>query len=143
MRPYLGVLPFFFKALKRAFSAPKIWTVDAGYLARLVNDPAWEISLAPTVSPINAAKFGATLPILSCKYLANSFRYSAKATTRLANMSMFIKSTWEISMPMDVLEASTTALALAESITTSSSAAMASSLSSLRFLITLTHFANV
>ena len=34
--------------LKRAFSAPRIWTVEAGYLARLVNDPACDISLAPT-----------------------------------------------------------------------------------------------
>ena len=34
--------------LKRAFSAPRIWTVEAGYLARLVSDPAWEMSLAPT-----------------------------------------------------------------------------------------------
>merc|ERR1712079_342854 len=57
IRPYLGVLPFFFKARKRAFSAPKICTVDAGYLAKLVNDPAWDINLAPTTSPIKAAKF--------------------------------------------------------------------------------------
>ena len=34
--------------LKRAFSAPRIWTVEAGYLARLVSDPAWDISRAPT-----------------------------------------------------------------------------------------------
>ena len=46
--PYLGVADLVFKALKRAFSAPKIWMVLAGYLARLVRLPAWEISLAPT-----------------------------------------------------------------------------------------------
>merc|ERR1719245_1113864 len=143
IRPCLGVLPFFFRARKSAFSAPKICTVDAGYLAKLVKDPAWDINLAPTTSPIKAAKFGATLPILSCRYFDNSFRYSAKATTRLANISIFIKSTWEMSIPIDVLEASTTALALAESMMTSSSWATASSVSSLRFLITLTHLANM
>jgi hypothetical protein len=39
MRPYFGVLPRVFKALKRAFSAPKIWIVEAGYFARFVKDP--------------------------------------------------------------------------------------------------------
>lgn len=34
--------------LKRAFSAPRIWTVDAGYFARFVRLPAWEINRAPT-----------------------------------------------------------------------------------------------
>lgn len=32
----------------KAFSAPKICTVLAGYLARFTRLPAWEISLAPT-----------------------------------------------------------------------------------------------
>lgn len=36
------------KYLNRAFSAPRICTVDAGYLARLVRLPAWEIRRAPT-----------------------------------------------------------------------------------------------
>lgn len=40
MRPYLGVLPLVFRALKRAFSAPRICTVDAGYLAKFVKEPA-------------------------------------------------------------------------------------------------------
>ena len=39
-RPYFGVFPLVLRARKRAFSAPKIWTVDAGYLANLVNEPA-------------------------------------------------------------------------------------------------------
>ena len=39
-RPYFGVFPLVLRALKRAFSAPKIWTVDAGYFANLVNEPA-------------------------------------------------------------------------------------------------------
>ena len=34
--------------LNRAFSAPRICTVEAGYLARLVKLPAWEIRRAPT-----------------------------------------------------------------------------------------------
>lgn len=34
--------------LNRAFSAPRIWTVDAGYLARLVRLPACEMRRAPT-----------------------------------------------------------------------------------------------
>lgn len=42
MSPYLGVLPLVFRALKSAFSAPRIWTVDAGYLAKLVKEPAAE-----------------------------------------------------------------------------------------------------
>ncbi|KAA6418695.1 MAG: hypothetical protein FRX49_11348 [Trebouxia sp. A1-2] len=33
INPYLGVLPLVFRALNRAFSAPRICTVDAGYLA--------------------------------------------------------------------------------------------------------------
>lgn len=35
----LGVLPLVLRARKRAFSAPRIWTVEAGYLARLVKEP--------------------------------------------------------------------------------------------------------
>ena len=45
---------------KRAFSAPKICTVLAGYLARLVRLPAWLIRRAPTISPIRADRLGAT-----------------------------------------------------------------------------------
>lgn len=37
--PYLGVLVFYFRALKSAFSAPRIWMVEAGYLERVDNDP--------------------------------------------------------------------------------------------------------
>jgi len=39
MSPYLGVLPFVFKALNKAFSAPNIYIVDAGYLAKLIKLP--------------------------------------------------------------------------------------------------------
>jgi hypothetical protein len=34
-----GVFPLVFRALKRAFSAPRICTVEAGYFARFVNEP--------------------------------------------------------------------------------------------------------
>ena len=60
IKPYFGVLPFVFKARKSAFSAPRICTVDAGYLAKLVREPAWEIKRAAMVSPTKAPKLGAT-----------------------------------------------------------------------------------
>merc|ERR1712019_11834 len=63
IKPYFGVFPRFLRALNKAFSAPKIWTVEAGYLAKLVNEPACDINLAPTISPIKAARFGATADI--------------------------------------------------------------------------------
>ena len=40
IKPYLGVLPLVFNARKSAFSAPRICTVDAGYFAKLVKEPA-------------------------------------------------------------------------------------------------------
>jgi hypothetical protein len=66
--PYFGVFVFYFKARKRAFSAPKICMVDAGYLARVLNDPECAISFAATLSPIKLVKFGETIYILSFKY---------------------------------------------------------------------------
>ena len=76
-------------ARKSAFSAPKICTVEAGYFARFVRlpanasvihgpclelcrwqaAPAWEINLAPIISPISAAKLGATRSIFACQQL--------------------------------------------------------------------------
>lgn len=44
-KPYFGVLDLVFRARKSAFSAPKICTVEAGYFARLIREPAWEMSL--------------------------------------------------------------------------------------------------
>merc|ERR1712078_720898 len=64
IQPYFGVLPFVFKARNRAFSAPRIWTVEAGYFARFVRLPACEIRRAPMISPMSAARFGATRSIL-------------------------------------------------------------------------------
>lgn len=42
--------------------------VDAGYLAKLINEPACAINLAATFSPIRAVKFGAIAIILFFKY---------------------------------------------------------------------------
>jgi hypothetical protein len=61
--PYLGVCPFFLIALKRAFSAPKIYIVDDGNLARLLNPPDYVSNLAPILSPKIEVRFGATLYI--------------------------------------------------------------------------------
>jgi hypothetical protein len=38
--PYLGVFPLVLRARNSAFSAPRICTVDAGYFARFVREPA-------------------------------------------------------------------------------------------------------
>jgi hypothetical protein len=51
--PYLGVFVFCLRALKSAFSAPKIWIVEAGYLESVANEPEWEISLAAIFYPIS------------------------------------------------------------------------------------------
>ena len=63
-RPYFGVFVFCLRALKSAFSAPRIWMVEAGYLERVASDPEWEMSLAAMVSPIKLVRFGATISIL-------------------------------------------------------------------------------
>ena len=44
-----GVFPLVLRARKSAFSAPRIWTVEAGYLAKLVKDPLL-ISTIPHMS---------------------------------------------------------------------------------------------
>lgn len=153
--PYLGVLPninikiaqnrseanhssspLVFRALNSAFSAPKICTVEAGYFAKLVRLPAWEISLAPTwdykesftsetsriffaltstCSPISEERLGAHECIFSFRYDCNSFLYSAKAATREANRSIFIKSIGLISIPIELRDASRHSWALASS----------------------------
>eukprot|EP00967_Tisochrysis_lutea_P141922 scaffold261413_cov39-Tisochrysis_lutea.AAC.2 len=59
MSPYLGVSCLALRARKRAFSAPRIWTVDAGCFARFMSEPAWAISRAPTSSPTITDRLGA------------------------------------------------------------------------------------
>ncbi len=81
--PYFGVFPRVFNALNNAFSAPRIWTVDAGNLAKLVRDPACDISLAATVSPNSDVKFGATLFILDCKYANKLLQNNNKINSKL------------------------------------------------------------
>merc|ERR1719199_568592 len=73
IKPYFGVLPLVFSARKRAFSAPRIWTVDAGYFARLMRLPACEMSRAPIISPIRAERLGATRSILVLRYSCKVF----------------------------------------------------------------------
>lgn len=63
----MGVLPLVLSARNRAFSAPRIWTVEAGYFDRLVSEPACEMRRAPTVSPMSDARLGATTPIFSLR----------------------------------------------------------------------------
>jgi hypothetical protein len=55
-------------ALNKAFSAPKIWTVEAGHFAKFTKDPAWQIKRAPTNSPTTAVKLGAKACILFFRY---------------------------------------------------------------------------
>lgn len=142
--------------LNRAFSAPRICTVEAGYLARFVRLPAWEMRRAPTykkkisvreclvqspernktnfilawfclkwhytclffnftlskseplvcwqthtTSPMRAARFGATWPILDRRYSCSSCLYFVRETTRLEKLSMLIRSIGEISIPLE------------------------------------------
>ena len=68
MIPYLGVLCLVLIALNKAFYAPRICTVDAGHLAKFTKLPAWQMSLAPTVSPTSAVRLGASASILFFKY---------------------------------------------------------------------------
>ena len=67
----MGVLCLVRIALNNAFSAPNIYTVDAGYLAKLTMLPAWEINLAPTNSPTIVVRFGAIAYILFLRYSDN------------------------------------------------------------------------
>lgn len=49
--------------VRTAFSAPRIWMVEAGHLASEVRDPALEMRRAATVSPISVPRLGATTDI--------------------------------------------------------------------------------
>mmetsp|Transcript_21773 Transcript_21773/g.61982 ORF Transcript_21773/g.61982 Transcript_21773/m.61982 type:complete len:226 (+) Transcript_21773:494-1171(+) len=119
MRPYFGVFPLVFNARKSAFSAPRICTVDAGALARFVREPALLINLAATVSPMRALRFGATIDILSVRYMDKFLRNSASLTIRCVKLMTLIMSMAEQSMPMLVLAAAMTAFAVSSSPTIS------------------------
>mmetsp|Transcript_32959 Transcript_32959/g.94823 ORF Transcript_32959/g.94823 Transcript_32959/m.94823 type:complete len:234 (-) Transcript_32959:20-721(-) len=103
--PYFGVLPFVFSARKSAFSAPRICTVDAGYLARFVRLPACEIRRAPMTSPMSAVKFGATISIFAFKYSCKLLRMAANLMTSPAKWSMFCMSISTMSWPIDIFKA--------------------------------------
>jgi len=60
-------LHFVFRALNKAFSAPNICTVDAGYFDNVDKLPACAINLAAMVYPNISVKFGATEDILLFK----------------------------------------------------------------------------
>lgn len=68
MIPYFGVLCLVRMALNRAFSAPRIYTVEAGYLAKLTRLPACAMRRAPTSSPTMVVRLGAMAYIRFFKY---------------------------------------------------------------------------
>ena len=119
--PYLGVFFLVFKALNKAFSAPRIYIVEAGYFARFIRLPEWAISLAATNSPINTVKLGATAPILFFKYSAKFYLYSEISITLFANVLMCISSSFNISVPIEISAASLTYYAISSGITEANS----------------------
>jgi len=87
------------KHLNSAFSAPRIWRVEEGHLARFVRLPAWDIRRAPTISPIKEAKLGAISFILVTRYSWSFFLYSERSITLWANCWTLIKSMGDKSWP--------------------------------------------
>mmetsp|Transcript_25193 Transcript_25193/g.57157 ORF Transcript_25193/g.57157 Transcript_25193/m.57157 type:complete len:285 (+) Transcript_25193:516-1370(+) len=132
IRPYFGVLPLVLSARKSAFSAPRIWTVEAGYLARLVRLPACEMSLAPMVSPTRELRFGATKSIFAFRYACNVFRMFASLTTSWAKWSMLCMSISTMSWPMDIFIAFAISSATSSEPQTSISSVILSDLKSSR-----------
>merc|ERR1719145_403643 len=92
IRPYLGVSCLVFSALNKAFSAPRIWTVEAGCLARFIKVPAWAINLAPTNSPTSTVKLGAIAIMRFFRYSYNCPLYSWISTTCWQRCLMLIIS---------------------------------------------------
>lgn len=106
--PYFGVFAFSFKALNKAFSAPKIWMVEAGYLAKVLNEPEWAISLAATVYPMSSVKFGETISILFFKYSWISFLNSYIFKVLSQSSPKHWMSNSLISWPIEFLQLSRT-----------------------------------
>jgi len=96
-------------------NSPKICTVEAGHLANEVNEPAFCINLAATVSPINALKLGATVAIFSSRYEYNCLRYNAKDIILSVKIMIFIISCSDVSIPIDDLAAFNTFFAMSSS----------------------------
>lgn len=104
MRPYLGVSCLVFKARKRAFSAPRIWTVLAGCLARFMRLPAWAMRRAPTSSPTMTDRLGATAFMRFCRYSHSVARYSDREMTWSHSMPMLMTSVSLMSVPILVAQ---------------------------------------
>ena len=102
-------------ARKSAFSAPRICTVLAGYLDRLVSEPACEMRRAATVSPMSAPRLGATSDIFSLRYIWSDLRYANRLMTRSAKLMTLSRSMGAMSVPMDARAASMTFFARVES----------------------------
>jgi len=105
MRPYLGVSCLVLRARNRAFSAPRIWTVDAGCLASDTSEPAWAMRRAPTSSPTRAVRLGAMAAMRLRKYSYSSVRYWVIEMTWSARRWMWSRSESEISVPIDTAAA--------------------------------------
>lgn len=93
---------FVFKARKRAFSAPRIWTVLAGCLAKLSKLPAWLINRAPTSSPTSTVRLGAMAFMRLRRYSASCVRYAEIEMTWSHSEWMWAMSESEISVPMEI-----------------------------------------
>merc|ERR1719409_1190660 len=103
--PYLGVFPLVLSARNKAFSAPKIWTVEDGNFARFVKEPAWEIKRAATRSPMRVLRLGDTTSNFLSKYCVKVSRISQSFNTSVDQVSMLVQSMAAMSCPMDMLSA--------------------------------------
>ena len=118
--PYLGVFVFYFKALNKAFSAPKIWMVEAGYLAKVLKEPEWAISLAAIDYPMRLVRFGDTISIRSLRYSWISFLNSNILKVFTHNYWRQVISNSLIYWPIEFNEDSITFSAISPSRTNSS-----------------------
>jgi len=80
--------------------------VEAGYFERFVKPPACEISFDPTISPMSAAKFGATAFILCFRYSERASLNVMSSTHLYENFLIYKQSVSFISCPIEILEAS-------------------------------------
>lgn len=139
INPYLGVLPLVLRALNKAFSAPNIYIVEAGYLARLVSPPEWDISLDPTISPIREVKLGATAFILCLKYSDKLSLNVIRVSTLAEKSLIYASSASFIGYPIESLAASIIYYALSSSWSISTRSSFISSLTFSLFSIKCTN----
>lgn len=117
--------------------------VDAGYLAKLVSEPEWEISLEPTISPIKAVKLGATAFILCLRYSWSLSLNSICSTTLSEKLLTYKTSVSDISWPMEILAASIIYWAFSSSKTIAARSSFISSLMFSRFSIKFTNLEKI